>query len=184
MLRGLPKADVGRGSNTETGIAKPVAPFHHSHRTAVSNLLQTVLRCWLLNNIGSEGGRKFLGHFWRHFISQISEESSKVGHTKRGEKEEEKNTKESVIFVSFSMHMLLSDIWSRSSFWVTVHASWVLMSAKELPVYRRNQSHLLLKMLALFARYDMSEWYWRYLWHKKAFTISQEFPTVSLDVLP
>ena len=45
VLRGLPKADVGRGSNTEKGIAKPVAPFHHSHRTAVNNLLQTVLRC-------------------------------------------------------------------------------------------------------------------------------------------
>ena len=39
-LRGLSKADAGRGSNTEPGIAKPVAPFHHSHRAAVNNLLQ------------------------------------------------------------------------------------------------------------------------------------------------
>ena len=31
------------------------------------------------------------------------------------------------IYVSFSMRMLLSDIWSRSNFWVTVHASWVLI---------------------------------------------------------
>ena len=38
--RGLSKADAGRGSNTEPGIAKPVAPFHHSHRAAVNNLLQ------------------------------------------------------------------------------------------------------------------------------------------------
>ena len=45
MLRDLPKADVGRGSTTEKGIAKPVAPFYHSHRTAVNNLLQTVSRC-------------------------------------------------------------------------------------------------------------------------------------------
>ena len=28
-FHGLPKADAGRGSNTERGIAKPVAPFHH-----------------------------------------------------------------------------------------------------------------------------------------------------------
>ena len=44
VLRGLPKADVGRGSNTEKEIAKPVAPFHHSYRTAVNNLLQTFHR--------------------------------------------------------------------------------------------------------------------------------------------
>ena len=57
-------------------------------------------------------------------------------------------------YVSFSMRMLLWDIWSRSNFWVTVHASWVLMSVKQLihsPVYRLNQS-LLLQMLASFAR--------------------------------
>ena len=42
-LHGLPKADVGKGSNTEPGIPKPVAPFHHSHWIAlvVNNLLQT-----------------------------------------------------------------------------------------------------------------------------------------------
>ena len=39
-LCGLSKADAGRGSNTESGIAKPVAPFHHSHRAAVNNLLR------------------------------------------------------------------------------------------------------------------------------------------------
>ena len=52
------------------------------------------------------------------------------------------------IYVSFSMRMLLSDIWS--NFWVTVHTSWVLMSVKQLihsPIYR-----LLLQMLASFAR--------------------------------
>ena len=27
-LHGLPKADAGRGSNTDPGTAKPVAPFH------------------------------------------------------------------------------------------------------------------------------------------------------------
>ena len=40
VLRGLPKADAGRGSNTEQGTAKPVAPSHHSHRAAVNSLLQ------------------------------------------------------------------------------------------------------------------------------------------------
>ena len=58
------------------------------------------------------------------------------------------------IYVSFSMPMLLSDIWSRSNFWVTMHTSWVLMSVKQLihwPIYRLNQS-LLLQMLASFAR--------------------------------
>ena len=60
MFRALLKANVGRGSNTEDGIAKPVVPFHHSRRTAVNNLLQKVLRCSLLITVG---GRKFLGHF-------------------------------------------------------------------------------------------------------------------------
>ena len=58
------------------------------------------------------------------------------------------------IYVYFSMHMLLSDIWSRSNFWVTVHVSWVLMSVKQLihsPIYRLNQT-LLLQMSASFAR--------------------------------
>ena len=58
------------------------------------------------------------------------------------------------IHVSFSMRMLHSDIWSRSNFWVTVHASWVLMSVKQLihsPIYRLNHS-LLLQMLVSFAR--------------------------------
>ena len=39
-LRGLSKADAGRGSTTEPGIAKPVAPFHHSHRAAVNDPIQ------------------------------------------------------------------------------------------------------------------------------------------------
>ena len=136
--------------------------------------------CWLLINIGyiRGGGRKFLGHFDAilfHNIRRIIQSGSYDEGTKMQKKR--------VLFVSFSVHMLLSDIWSRSSFWVFVHASWVLMSPKELPVYRRNESPLL-KILVLFARYDMSEWCWRYLWHKMAFKISQEFPTVSLEVLP
>ena len=55
------------------------------------------------------------------------------------------------------MRMLLSDIWSRSHFWVIVHASWVLMLVKQLihsPSYRLNQS-LLLQMLVSF---DRSVW--------------------------
>ena len=87
------------------------------------------------------------------------------------------------IYVSFSMRMLLSDIWSRSNFWVTVHASWVLMSVKQLihsPIYRLNQS-LLLQMLASFAR---SVWMILMIFValEMAFEMSQEFPTVSLDI--
>ena len=38
----LVKANAGRGLNTRPGIAKPVTPFHHSHRiAAVNNLHQT-----------------------------------------------------------------------------------------------------------------------------------------------
>ena len=38
-----------------------------------------------------------------------------------------------------SQHTYLSDVWSRSNFWVAVHASprWVLMSAKHSIVYDR-----------------------------------------------
>ena len=45
-------------------------------------------------------------------MSQISEESSKVGHTKRagGGGGGGGDAKESVIFVSFNVRMLLSDI--------------------------------------------------------------------------
>ena len=53
--------------------------------------------------------------------------------------------------------MLLSDIWSRSNFWVTMHTSGVLMSVKQMthsPSYRLNQS-LLLQMLVSF---DRSVW--------------------------
>ena len=85
VLRGLPKADVGRRLNTKQSIAKPVAPFHHTHRTAVNNLLQSfhrrqlqiryVLRCWLLINTGQYPRRRseIPGTFWRHFRSQILE---------------------------------------------------------------------------------------------------------------
>ena len=85
------------------------------------------------------------------------------------------------INVAFSMPMLLSDIWSRSNFWVNLHPSWVLMSVKQLihsPIYRLNQS--LLQMLASFL--DLFEWFWWYLWPKMALEMSQEFPTVSLDI--
>ena len=77
--------------------------------------------------------------------------------------------------------MLLSDIWSRSNFWVTLLASWVLMSVKQLihsPIYRLNQS-LLLQMLASFPR---SVWFQWNLWPKMALEMSQEFRTISLDI--
>ena len=77
--------------------------------------------------------------------------------------------------------MLLSDIWSRSNFWVTLLASWVLMSVKQLihsPIYRLNQS-LLLHMLASFPR---SVWFQWNLWPKMALEMSQEFRTISLDI--
>ena len=43
------------------------------------------------------------------------------------------------IYVSFSMGMLFSDIWSRCNFWV-VHTSWVLMSVKLLIKHLQTES--------------------------------------------
>ena len=67
------------------------------------------------------------------------------------------------------MHMYLSDIWSRSNFWVTLHTSWVLMSVN-------NCCKCWLHSLDLF------EWFWWCLWPKMALEMSQTFPTVSLDI--
>jgi len=83
------------------------------------------------------------------------------------------------IYMSFSMGMLLLDIWS--NFWVTVHTSWVLMSVKQLihsPIYRLNHfcCKCWLHLLVLF------EWFWWCLWPKIALEMSQEFLTVSLDI--
>ena len=74
-----------------------------------------------------------------------------------------------IIFVSLRVRILLSDIWSRSrsSFWVTVHASWVLMSAKQPPVYRLNQSHLCCKWWHYWPDMTLFERFWRCLWHRK-----------------
>jgi len=84
------------------------------------------------------------------------------------------------------MRMLLSDIWSRSNFWVTVHASWVLTSAKQIdrvpPIYRLNPS-LLLQMLVSFARsYTCLSDSEDICGQTMEFKMSQVFPTVSLDI--
>ena len=71
--------------NIEGEAVERVDTFHHSHRTAVNNLLQSfhrrqlqiryVLRCWLLINTGQYPRRRseIPGTFWRHFRSQILE---------------------------------------------------------------------------------------------------------------
>jgi len=80
-------------------------------------------------------GRKFLGHFIRHFRSQISE-SSKQGQIKRvNPKCVKKEEKFYHIILCLSVDVCTfqySNIWSRSSFWVTVQPctlsdSWVLI---------------------------------------------------------
>ena len=102
------KADAGRGSNTESGIAKPYAPFHHSHRAVFFRLI-------------------------RHCRSWMSSESSNHGHTKRINPTIWFFFKEFYsIFLSlmcvYSFQTLNLDL-------VSVHASQVLMSAKRSIVY-------------------------------------------------
>ena len=85
------------------------------------------------------------------------------------------------IYVSFRMRMLLSDIWSRSNFWVTVHPFWVLISVKQLihsPIYRLN--HFCCK--CWLHSLDLFEWFWWYLWPKMALEMSQEFLTITLNI--
>ena len=48
------------------------------HRKPSTRRVRKSVRPWVASN-----GRKFLGHFIRHFRSQISSESSEQGHTKR-----------------------------------------------------------------------------------------------------
>ena len=81
------------------------------------------------------------------------------------------------VCVSFGMRMFLSDIWSTSNFWVTVHASWVLMSVTHLDWI----SHFCCKCWR--HSLDLFEWFWWYLWPKMALEMPQEFPTVTLDII-
>ena len=91
---------------------------------------------------------------------------------------------------SFSVRMLLLDIWSRSNFWVTAHTSWVLKSAKRSVVYQglaylqTNQSHFCYKCWLQSLDMTLLEWFWRYLWPKATLYMSQEFPTVSFGYYP
>ena len=118
-----------------------------SPKSSVSNILELLLT-WLTSN----------PHF-KTKCTAVSAMSSFCSHLpnmyeKRINPKFATESECNHIYVSFSMRMLLSDIWSRSNFWVTVHAFWVLMSVKQLihsPIYRLNQS-LLLQMLASFAR--------------------------------
>ena len=92
-------------------------------------------------------------------------------------------------FVSFGMGLLLSDIkfWSWSSFWVTVHASWVLCRQKIDRVLRThpftdcNQAHLCRKCSLHSLNMTLFQLFW-YLWPTMASKMSEEFPTVSLDI--
>ena len=130
----------------------------HRKRSA-RRMRKSRVRPWVASN-----GRKFLGHFICHFRSQISSDSSKQGHMKRINPKFTTETR----FLSYlypqveCASMFLSDFWSRSSFWVTVRASRVLMSAKQSIVYwglahlqTETKLLLLLQMLASLARiYD------------------------------
>ena len=72
------------------------------------------------------------------------------------------------VFLSFILHILLSNIRSGSSFLVTVQASQVLMTAKKSTVYVNAISKNCLHSL------DMTIFEWlEYFWHKMAFKMSQ-----------
>ena len=103
-------------------------------------------------------GRQFLGYFIRQFRSHISPESSKHGHTKRINPKFATESKFYHICVLQSAYAPFRH-WSRSSFWLTMHASWVLTSAKQSIVHR-GLTHLqtVIKVTFIanvgFVRYD------------------------------
>ena len=131
-------------------------------------------------------GRQFLGYFIRQFRSHISPESSKHGHTKRINPKFATESKFYHICVLQSAYAPFRH-WSRSSFWLTMHASWVLTSAKQSIVHRgltHLQTVIKVTFIAMLASLDMTqfEWFWWYLWPKIAFKMSQVFPTIPLDI--
>ena len=95
------------------------------------------------------GGRK---HFTRHFGSQtVIIWIIQSGSYEANKLEICKNKKIVLWYLSFIVRILLSDIRSWSRFWETVHASRVLMSAKqsivcwELVHLQTNQTHFCCK---------------------------------------
>ena len=130
-------------------------------------------------SIRQRGGRKFLGHLIRHNLWQITNIRIVQTGSYKVNKPKICNRK------------LLSDIWSRSNFWLSNRARFpsadvggkTIDRTEDSPIYRLNQS-LSLQMLALFARSYMTlfEWFWWYLCPKMAYKMPQVFsPTVSLD---
>ena len=87
------------------------------------------------------------------------------------------------MYVSFSMGMILSDIWSRSNFWVTACflSADVSKTIDSLTHFTDWIGHFCCK--CWLQSLDLFEWFWWYLWPKMALEMSQEFWTVSL-ILP
>ena len=131
------------------------------------------------------GGWKFPGHFIHHFRSRILSETSKLAHTKEINSTFSTKSEFYHINVSFSVRMLLSNIWS--SFWVCTLPE--CMSTKQSIVCCWRHTHLqtesksrLLQMLASLDSLDMTLFEW--LRWFIAFKMSQEFSTASLDITP
>ena len=134
----------------------------------------------MINGSIQRGGRKFLGHFIRHNLWQIT---NIIRIVQTGTYEANKP--------KICNRKLLSDISSRSNFWLSNRARFLgadvgktINCTEDSPIYRLNQS-LSLQMLASFARSYMTlfEWFWWYLWPKMAYKMPQALPTVSLDWL-
>ena len=123
-----------------------------------------VMYCLLLDNNIQGGSQKFLGHFKCHFRSEIiSSESSKQGHTKQINPQfaAESEFDHICVLQCAYIYMLLSDIWSRSSFCWSNHARFLSADVSKTidcvlrtHPYRLNQSQFLLQRLASFPRYD------------------------------
>ena len=153
-----------------------------SPKSSVSNILEWLLLDWLQPPISKQSAQQsrlclLFAAIYLIYTKRINPKFATEGECNH-------------IYVSFSMHMLLSDIWSRSNFWVTVHVSWVLKSAKRSIVYQgltylqTNQSHFCYKCWLHSLDMTLFEWFWRYLWPKTTFKMSQKFSTVSFGYYP
>ena len=106
-----------------------------------------------------------------------------------GVKSHEAWLKSEFYHICLSVCLCTTDVWSRSSFWVTLcrlpqcwcrRNNW---SCTEIsPFTDCSKTHFCCK--SLIHSLDMKPFYWLkwYKWLKMAFKMSQEFPTASLDI--
>ena len=125
-------------------------------------------------------GRKFLGHFIRHFGPQISPKSFKQGHISSSDWFSLWMGESSVHDRLFCRHQHsgsvhgYSETRSRSNVWKEhTHTEW----------HKYDKTHTFCcKFWVYSLRMALFGWFWWYLWPKMAYKMSQEFPTDSMDI--